>query len=60
MTLGWMLYGMEVGRTGSGSCPVLSVGISAVEHLDCVVRDLQEMTATSLLTSQHSDKGMCL
>jgi hypothetical protein len=53
MTLEWilstvhLLYGMEVGRTGRGSCPVLSFGISGVETLDCVVRDLQ-MSATSL------------
>jgi len=43
-----MLYGMEVGRTGWGPCPVLNFGISGVEPLDCVVRNLWEMSATSL------------
>ena len=37
-----------MGRTGSGSCPLLSFGISDVEPLDWVVRDLQEMSASFL------------
>jgi len=39
---------MEVGRTGSGSYPVLSFGIGDVEPLDWVVRDLQEISTTFL------------